>query len=359
MFQAALDSAHRRDLQHATKVDTPGPEPMATELSHGGEEVDAWPVYRVNAPMPATHAEELPDGIAPSASRVDIGTHPAMPLPDEEPAIVQMPRTFDFVAFIEELQQAGNGDLRSFQDWLENHLDLYSLLLKQELAWPLVHHLVDAAPPLRPKWLAALLAFFSLDAIGPRLHELNHLVHAARLHSENYWLPELVAERIQHGRASLTDQELFRELQGPPSLPRRAFILFFPGLKKRIHEIAEELSATAPENQRRIVDPVAVDFWLGVGNRHAVSGWRMATMLLQLAAFAVFLRLLMGEGGLALAIIVAVVWLLWLAAAANNARVLRRVRDTGVLPAVRWWQRNWKWLMLAWIVLQVARLLAG
>lgn len=350
IFQAALDSAHRRDLQHAAKADAAGTEQAMAE-NPVDDDVAVWPVYPAHA--------DIDDHTMQTAPSPDAEAPAIMPLPADVPAVMPMPRPFDFGAFLGDLQKAGSGELRTFQHWLETQPDLYSLSLKQELAWPLVHHFADADPPLRPKHLAALFAFFSLDSVGPRLNELSQLTYLARQHSENYWRPELVAERIQHVQASWTDQLLFNELKGPPHLLRRAFILLFPGLKQWTYKIAEELSATAPEHQRRVVDPAAVDFWLRVGNRHAVSGWRMASMLLQLSAFAIFLRLLIGEGGMALAIIVATAWLLWLAAAANNARLLRRVRDTGVLPAVHWWQRNWKWLLAIWFTLQVARLLAG
>lgn len=343
-YQAALEQARHRDLLNEAGLLNADTDPTG---EHEGEDasVDLWPVFA--APEPAAEIpamEALPETSPPA--------EPAL-ADDGETDVL----TFDFARFIAELHQAADGELPAFQHWLDSHPDLYSLSLKDQLAWPLMEYLASAERPLLPKWLAALLHFFRLDTVGSRSYELDHFIEAAQQHAERYWRPNAIAHRYRDGRGSVIDRLLFRELQRPLHAGRRVFVTLVPGLPTRIWEIAAELNTVPVDYQQRVADPEAVQFWLDQADPSRIGARRAIAGALQILLVVALICLLPDSATLALPAFI-VLYALWWLVSWNRTRVFRKQQAIAEGRAAPGSGFDWRWLWLVFLAAQLARLAA-
>lgn len=186
---------------------------------------------------------------------------------DEEDVVERVEPTFeeetgfDFDRFIGEMQVAADEDLPSFQRWLETHPELYSLTLKEQLAWPLMSHLAEAERPLLPKWLGAIVSFLGLDTVGSRHFHLDHLVEEARQHAEAYWRPDAIAFQLSSPKARLLDRVAFRQLQKPGGFASRAALMLTPGIPGKLAQLSEAIQLAHTRSQRRVANTETLAFW--------------------------------------------------------------------------------------------------
>jgi len=345
-FQAALAHATHRDAAAADDYDV---------FEDDDEEFDEAGDPGAVAGPPPSPGPDASDDVTPDVPVAhDAGESPAIPLPDRVP-------TFDFPRFVTELQQAGDGDLASFERWLANHPDLYSLSLKDNLVWPLMHYLADAERPLLPKWLAALLHFLRLDTVASRPYALDQLISTAQRHAEDYWRPDAIAYRYQDGRGSFMERAFLRDLKGPTRTGWRMVLVTWPGLRGTLWNIASDIAQSPREYQARVFDPQAVQFWLQAADPGRIGSHRLTLYTIVAAILASLAIWAGGTATVAYLILLALVYGGWLARTANEAWQVRKVRRAvaeGRPPAApsQW---NWRLIFFALFILaQLGRFLS-
>lgn len=295
------------------------------------------------APSELTH-ELTPETLLARLQVPYENTDPIEPL--EQTATSPETASFDFGRFIEEMQQAAGQDLPSFQRWLENHPDLYSLTLKEQLAWPLMSYLAEAERPLLPMWLAALISFLGLDTVGARHFHLDHMIDEARAHAQAHWLPDAVVFAFQDGRGTWSDRFAFRQLQGKLSPLKRAALFLIPGMPQKLGRMSSRIAGAHAGSTRRVANPEALAFWPNWQGVASLTGLGIVT------AISTGCALLLGNVWLILPILFAVgiAWFVLAAIVMGNKQ--DTTTTTADQPKLGF---TWGWLVLLLVLVNAMR----